>query len=163
MKLLCSIVRGLLFVALNLVITAAIAAPRESAAISEAAPRVEGAADDAVRVTLHGNIHPLVRAAAGRAGTALSKSAADLGAVEDSLPTGRMLLLLQRSSQQESALTDFIQAAHTPGSSSFHQWLSPAEFGRLYGPASSDVAAVTAWLESHGLTINQVHAGRVAI
>jgi subtilase family serine protease len=25
------------------------------------------------------------------------------------------------------------------------------------------VAAVTAWLESHGLTVNQVHAGRVAI
>jgi hypothetical protein len=163
MKLLCSIVRGLLFVALNLVITAAIAAPRESAATSEAAPRVEGAADDAVRVTLHGNIHPLVRAAAGRAGTALSKSAADLGAVEDSLQTGRMLLLLQRSSQQESALTDFILAAHTPGNASFHQWLTPAEFGRLYGPANSDVVAVTAWLESHGLTINQVHAGRVAI
>jgi len=75
------------------------------------------------------------------------------------LPTGRMLLLLQRSSQQEAALTDFIQAAHTPGSSSFHQWLTPAEFGRLYGPTNSDVAAVTAWLESHGLTINQVHAG----
>ncbi len=46
---------------------------------------------------------------------------------------------------------------------SFHQWLKPEEFGRLYGPADSDVAAVTAWLESHGLTVNQVHAGRLAI
>ena len=166
MKLLRSIVRGLLFVALNLAVAAAFAAPRDSAASQEAAPRVQGAADDAVRVTLHGNIHPLIRAAVGKAGTAqasLSQSATDLGAVEDSLPTGRMLLLLQHSSQQKAALTDFIQAAHTPGSSSFHQWLTPAEFGRLYGPTNSDVAAVTAWLESHGLTINQVHAGRVAI
>ena len=74
-----------------------------------------------------------------------------------------MLLLLQRSPAQEAALRDFIQAAHTPGNPSYHQWLKPAEFGRLYGPADSDVAAVTAWLESHGLTVNQVHAGRLAI
>jgi hypothetical protein len=160
MKLLRTIVRGLLFVALNLAIAAAFAVPRDPAASQEAAPRAQSAADDTVRVVLHGNIHPLVR---GPAGAASSQTATDLGAVEDSLPTGRMLLLLQRSPQQESALTDFIQAAHTPGNASFHHWLTSAEFGRLYGPADSDVAAVTAWLESHGLTINQVHAGRVAI
>ncbi|MFY9855737.1 MAG: Ig-like domain repeat protein, partial [Terracidiphilus sp.] len=163
MKLLRSIVRGLLFVALNLVIAAAFAAPRDPAASQEAAPRVQSAADDAARVVLHGNIHPLVRAATGQVQAALSQTATDLGAVEDSLPAGRMLLLLQRPPQQESALTDFIQAAHTPGSASFHQWLTPTEFGQLYGPATSDVAEVTAWLESHGLTVNQVHAGRVAI
>lgn len=46
MKLLCFIVRSLLFVALNLVIAAALAAPRDSAALQEAAPRVQSAADD---------------------------------------------------------------------------------------------------------------------
>jgi hypothetical protein len=157
MKPLRLIVRCLLIVALILVIASTLAGSQEPA------PRVQGAADEAARVVLHGNIHPLARAAAGTAGARLSQSATDLGAVEDSLPAGRMLLLLQRSPQQESSLTDFIQAAHTPGSSSFHQWLTPADFGRLYGPASSDVAAVTAWLESHGLTVNQVHAGRTAI
>jgi hypothetical protein len=155
MKLLRSIVRVMLFTALNLAVAAAIAAPGISAtpaaAVSAATPRVQGSVDDAARVVLHGNLHPL------------SESGSDLGAVEDSLRAGRMLLLLQRSPEQEAALADFIQSAHTPGTPTFHQWLKPAEFGRLYGLADSDVAAVTAWLESHGLTVNQVHAGRLAI
>ena len=174
MNLLRSIVRGSLFVALNLAVAAALAAPRNSAlpdATPEAAPRIQGSVDEAARVVLPGNVHPLIQAAAGQAGrsqarpaqSGLSQSGTDLGAVEGSLPAGRMLLLLQRSPEQEAALRDFIQAAHTPGSPSFHQWLKPEEFGRIYGPAGSDVAAISAWLESHGLTINQVHAGRLAI
>ncbi|MGA3161761.1 MAG: chitobiase/beta-hexosaminidase C-terminal domain-containing protein [Terracidiphilus sp.] len=155
MKLLRSVIRVTLFIALNLAIAAAFAAPRGSASpaasASDATPRVQGAVDDSARVVLHGNTQ------------SLSPSGTDLGAVEDSLPAGRMLLLLQRSPEQDAALADFIQAAHTPGSPTFHQWLKPAEFGRLYGPADSDVAAVTAWLESRGLTVNQVHAGRLAI
>jgi hypothetical protein len=114
-------------------------------------PRVTGALDDSRRVTLHGNVH------------FSANPSLDQGAVEDSLPAGRMLLLLSRSAQQESALQEFIQAAHTPGNTAFHKWLRPEEFGRLYGPADSDIAAVTAWLESHGLTVNKVHAGRGAI
>jgi len=148
-----------LFTALNMAVVAVFAAPSNTAlpaTASEAAPRVHGAVEANARVVLHGNTHPMIQATASRAGT-------NLGAVEDSLPAGRMLLLLQRSPEQEAALADFIQAAHTPGSPSFHQWLKPEEFGRLYGPSSSDVAAVTAWLESHGLTINRVHAGRLAI
>jgi subtilase family serine protease len=131
-----------------------------------AVPRVQGAVDEAARVVLHGNVHPLIQAASGRSNSApsvRSASAIDQGAVEDSLPAGRMLLLLQRSPEQEAALEDFIQAAHTPGNPSYHQWLKPDEFGRLYGPADSDITAVTAWLESHGLTVNRVHAGRLAI
>jgi subtilase family serine protease len=164
MKLLRSIIRVMSSAALGLAVVAAFAAPHNSASpatASVAAPRVQGTVENAARVVLHGNTHPLIQAATGQAGASRSKS--DLGAVEDSLPAGRMLLLLQRSPQQESALADFIQAAHTPGSQTFRQWLKPQEFGRLYGPADSDVAAVTAWLESHGLTINQVHAGRLAI
>jgi hypothetical protein len=114
-------------------------------------PRVSAALDDSRRVTLHGNVHPF------------ANPSLDQGAVEDSLPAGRMLLLLSRSSQQESALQDYIQAAHTPGNPAFHKWLRPEEFGHLYGPADSDLAAITAWLQAHGLTVNKVHAGRGAI
>ncbi len=154
MRLLRFIIRVICLVALNLAVAAAFAAPRNSpspATATEAAPRVQGSVDANTRVVLHGNTHPLIQ------------SGTDMGEVDSSLPAGRMLLLLQRSPEQESALADFIQAAHTPGSPSFHQWLKPQEFGRLYGPADSDIAAVTAWLQSHGLTVNQVHAGRLAI
>jgi hypothetical protein len=56
--------------------------------------------------------------------TGVLQSAIDQGAVEDSLPAGRMLLLLQRSPAQEAALRDFIQATHTPRNPSYRQWLS---------------------------------------
>jgi hypothetical protein len=129
------------------------ATPALAAQVALAAPLVQGRVEEGVRIVIPGNVHPMV----------LSAQTADQGAVEDSMPTGRMLLLLQRPAQQQEALESFIQAAHTPGNPAFHQWLTPDDFGRLYGPADSDVAAVTAWLESHGLTINRIHPGRMAL
>ncbi len=148
-----------LLIALMMVAPATWAAPRNSAvhaAPSLATARVQGPANDAVRTVLHGNVHPRIQSGAGL-------PSIDEGVVENSLPAGRMLLLLQRSASQEAALKDFIQDAHTPGNPAFHEWLTPEDFGRIYGPADSDVEAITGWLESHGLTINRVHAGRVAI
>lgn len=133
---------------------------------SQIAPRVQSFVDESQRVVLSGNVHPLPAGGAtesGLPGLSGAQRIVDLGAVEDSFASGRMLLLLRRSPAQEEALEDFIRNAHTAGDPAFHQWLQPEEFGRLYGPAESDVAAVEAWLESHGLTIGQVHAGRVAI
>jgi len=135
-------------------LAAALLAPASLAAPSApfpTLPRVSGPIDDSQRVVLQGNVHPLARAEFDR------------GAVEDSFPADRLLLLLKRSDAQESALRDFIQDLHTPGNPAFHQWLKPDQFGRLYGPADSDLAAVTAWLQSHGFTVNQVHPGRMGV
>jgi hypothetical protein len=158
MALLSTFARVTLFLVIGLALAAALAAPPSPARAlpSRAAPRVLGPVDDSQRVTLAGNVHPLVQAAQ-------TNPLLDQGAVEESFPTGRMMLLLKRSPEQETALHDFIQAAHTAGNPAFHQWTSPAEFGRLYGPADSDVAAVRAWLESHGLAVSRVLAGRGAI
>jgi hypothetical protein len=156
MKPLRSIFRVVLFAALGLSLTvqAALSAP------PEISPKVLGAVNEGERVVLGGNTRPLLQVKTLQPSLI---SPLDQGAVEDSMPANRMLLMLQRSDAQEEALKDFIQAAHTPGNASYHQWLKPAEFGRLYGPADADVAAVTAWLQSHGLTVNQVHAGRLGI
>jgi len=116
-----------------------------------APPLVKGAVDDSERVTLAGNVHPLAR------------PQNDLGRVEDSFPAERLHLLLKRSNLQEQALKQFLQDAHTPGTESYHQWLTPEQFGQRFGAADSDVAAVTAWLQSHGFTVNKVQPGRIAI
>ena len=122
-----------------------------AASPAQVEPRVLGLVDDAARVRIARDQHPLAGAVE------------DEGAVEDSLPTGRMLLLLKRSDVQESQLRDFIQAAHTPGSPSYHKWLTPEEFGHAFGPAESDLEAAKAWLQSHGLIVNRVRAGHMAI
>ena len=114
-------------------------------------PLVRGAVDDAVRVTLAGNVHPMAQAKY------------DQGRVEDSFAADRLTLILKRSNEREQALGQYLQDAHTPGTESYHKWLTPDEFGRRFGAADSDLAALTAWLESHGFTVSKVHPGHVAI
>jgi hypothetical protein len=118
---------------------------------SQPAPRITQPIDDSRRVTLKGNVHPL------------AQPRYDRGAVPDSFPAERMLLLLQRSPESETALRQFIEDAHTPGSSGYHKWLKPAELASLYGPADSDVGAVAAWLKSHGFSVPRVSKGKAAI
>lgn len=118
---------------------------------AQAASHTTQRIDDHVRVTLKGNVHPLAQARF------------DLGAVADSFPASRMLLLLARSPEREAALEEFLQDVHTPGSPSFHKWLRPEQFGQIYGPADSDVAAVTGWLQHHGFSIGRVTRGKTAI
>jgi hypothetical protein len=155
MDLLRSIARAVVFPAfLGICLPAAPVqahSPADSPSLSRVVPLVNQPIDDSVRVPLPGSVHPL----------ALARF--DRGAVEESLPTGRLLLMLHRSAAQEEELREFIEAAHTPGNPQFCKWLTPEEFGRLYGPADSDMAAVKAWLESHGLAVEDVRAGRLAL
>ena len=116
-----------------------------------AASRITGPVDERVRVTLQGNVHPLAQAQY------------DQGAVADSFPAERMLLLLQRSPERETALRQFLQDAHRPGNSTYHKWQTPEQFGEIYGPEDSDVAAVSGWLQGHGFTIARVTKGKTAI
>jgi subtilase family serine protease len=50
-----------------------------------------------------------------------------------------MLLVLKRSPEQEAALKKLINDQHNPRSASFHHWLKPAEFGKRFGVADSDL------------------------
>src|SRR5271170_282509 len=109
------------------------------------------AVNEAERVTLAGNVHPL------------ATRVADRGVVPDSTQASRMLLLLRRSPEQESQLHVFLESLQDANSPNFHKWLTPAQFGAQWGPADSDVTAVTAWLQSHGFTVAGLSPGRVAI
>lgn len=113
--------------------------------------RITQPIDEQVRVTLNGNVHPL------------AQPRYDQGAVPDSFPAERMLLVLQRSPERRTALHQFLRDAHTPGSPRYHQWLTPEQFGKLYGPDDSDVATVTAWLQKHGFSVARVAKGKTAV
>ncbi len=103
------------------------------------------------RFVLSGNTHPL------------ATKAADRGAVPASMAAERMLIVLRRSPEQELALRGEIEALHDSNSPSFHKWLTPEQFGAQWGAADADIAAVTAWLESHGFQVKGPTTGRTAI
>jgi len=115
------------------------------------AARVTEAVDETQTVQLKGNVHPLAR------------QEFDQGPVSDAQPATRMLLLLKRSSDQESALRQMLDQQQDKTSPNYHAWLTPTQFGNQYGPADADVQAVTGWLQSHGFQNVKVGAGRTTI
>jgi hypothetical protein len=115
------------------------------------APRITQPIDESNRALLKGNTHPLARAEF------------DQGSAPATLPMERMLMVLQRSPDQEVALRKLIDDLHTISSASFHQWLTPEQFGQQFGVSDADVAMVTGWLATHGFQVNRVAASRMLI
>ncbi|HKM86939.1 MAG TPA: Ig-like domain repeat protein [Terriglobales bacterium] len=86
----------------------------------------------------------------------LAQTRYDRGAVPDSFPADRVLLLLSRPAEREAALREFMSDVHRRGSASYHQWLTPLEYGRRFGPADSDVQTAEGWLKSQGFKVARV-------
>ncbi len=123
----------------------------EAAQAPLAVNRIIAPVDENSLVTLKGSIHPL------------ATTANDRGAAPDNMQLQRMHLVLRRSPEQEASLQQFIKDVHTPGSAGFHQWLTPEQFGSLYGPTGQDIAAVKSWLASHGFQVSEVKPGKQVI
>ncbi|HTQ85225.1 MAG TPA: Ig-like domain repeat protein [Candidatus Solibacter sp.] len=123
----------------------------QTAAAAPVAARITQAIDDQKLVTLRGNVHLLAR------------PEFDRGAASDAEPLRRMLLLLQRSPEQEAALEVLMAQQLDKTSANYHAWLTPAQFGKLYGPVDADIEAVTGWLGANGFTGIRVAAGRTVI
>ena len=136
---------GLFFLLIGIVVAFPVAAqtpPR---------PLVTQPIEQSSLVALPGSVHPLARAGDDR------------GLVADSFPTGRIFLLLNRPPEQETALAEFLRGVHTPGSPTYHQWLTPDQFGAQFGPADSDVRQVSQWLAGSGFQVSAVSKGRTLI
>jgi hypothetical protein len=116
-----------------------------------AVSRITEPLDESMRVTLEGNVHPLAQAQF------------DQGPAPASMPTGRIMLVLQRSPAQRQALARYLAGLHDPSSPSFHKWLTPAQYGATFGVTDSDLDSVEAWLTSHGFRIEKVPQARNVI
>ena len=148
-RALCLLV-SLFTVALTLPALAASSAKAASA--TAAIPvRVTQGVDETQLVTLSRNTRPEANATNDR------------GALPEGYGVEHMLLLLQRSPQQEQALEKFIDSLNDRKSPNFHKWLTPQEFGAKYGVAEDDIKTVTNWLESNGFRINQVYPNHIVI
>src|ERR1700733_7597050 len=113
--------------------------------------RIVQGVDEAQLTPPSGNVHPLARAEF------------DQGSLADATPLHRMVLLLQRSNEQELALEQLIDQQQDKTSSTFHQWLTPETFGAAFGPSDRDLSTVTTWLSGHGFSGIQVNSARTFI
>jgi subtilase family serine protease len=118
---------------------------------STIAPRITASIDNSSLTTLRGNVPGLARIATDR------------GEAAASTELDHMRMVLSRTSEQQAGLDLYLAQLQDKSSPNYHKWLTPAQFGALYGPADSDVAALVAWLQSRGLTVDTVSAGRTNI
>jgi len=118
---------------------------------SAVAARVTDRVDASQLSTLRGNTHPLARAQY------------DQGAAPADLPMNRIMLVLKRSPDQETALQSLLTEQQVTSSANFHKWLTPVQFGQTFGPADADIQAVTSWLASYGFQSIKVSNGRTVI
>jgi pro-kumamolisin-like protein len=107
--------------------------------------------NDADRVTLRGNTHPLARAEFDR------------GSAPAALPMNNMILLLSVRPDAKTQLDQLLAEQQDPKSPNFRKWLTPAEFGLKFGPTNQDIADATAWLQRFGFRIDEVGQGRMWI
>ena len=119
--------------------------------IAESQDRITRFVDDEQRIILPGNRHPLAIAQY------------DAGAVAPGFRMDRMLLTLLPDAAQKEALVELLAEQHDPESPYYHQWVTPQQYGELFGASESDAAQVTAWLQAHGMEVEEVTAGRGSI
>jgi hypothetical protein len=159
MKLRFSVFRNSLLLSAVILLLGAQRAAGQTAANSTAsfaqttpvAARVTQAIDETQLVRLRGNVHPLAR------------PEFDRGSVEDWQPMNRMLLLLQRSPEQEAALQKLMEEQQIKDSPNFHKWVTPQQFGVQFGPANADIQTITDWLARQGFRGTKVSTGRTVI
>ena len=146
-----NVLRRLLILTAILSVSLSFFSPSARAQSNAVRARVTQAVDMQNLVTLRGNVHPWARAEF------------DQGVAPDDLPMERILLVLQRAPEQEATLRQMLDAQQVKSSAMFHQWLTPEQFGRQFGPADSDLQAVTDWLTKQGFQVTKVAAGRTVI
>lgn len=116
-----------------------------------AQPQIDGSIDDRALTRLPGNVHFLAQARYDR------------GPAADSLPLSHILLLIKRGPQQQRALDELMLEQYEPSSANYHHWLTPEQYGSMFGPAAEDVQQIEGWLTQKGFTVNRVAAGRTFI
>jgi trimeric autotransporter adhesin len=88
--------------------------------------------------------------------------AIDAGAVPSSTPV-EITVNLAASPGRTAALGEFLAGVTQASSPNYHQWLTPQQFADRFGATGDQIAAVTAWVTSQGLTVGAVSAGKTRL
>lgn len=88
------------------------------------------------------------------------KSSTLLGHLSGDVPMQSMSLVLAPTAAQSAALDQLLADQQNPASPSYHQWLTPAQFGAQFGVSDADLQVLESWLTNQGFQINEVAPSR---
>jgi subtilase family serine protease len=93
----------------------------------------------------------------------LARAESDQGRVEGSMQINRAAMVFKLAPAQQSALEKLLAEQQDPHSAKYRKWLTPEQYAGRFGVSDSDLAKVTAWLNSQGLTVNGFSRGRTQV
>lgn len=97
--------------------------------------------DPSATASIPGTAHPLVRPEFDRGRTS----------------PGRMItraaLVFRLSAAQQADMDRLLADQQDPSSPRYHKWITPGEYAERFGITANDLAKITAWLQSQGLTV----------
>jgi len=68
-------------------------------------------------------------------------------------------IVFRLSAAQQADLNALLAAQQEPGTPQYHQWLTPEQYAERFGLGRGDLAKVSAWLQSEGLTVTRLARG----
>ncbi|HEX5230029.1 MAG TPA: protease pro-enzyme activation domain-containing protein [Bryobacteraceae bacterium] len=110
--------------------------------------RIPGLVDAAKLQKLTGHVNPQAR------------PDWDRGVVDPAMRLNWVRLIIQPSAAQQADLDQFLRDGQNPRSPLFHKWLTPEQFADRFGASRSDIAKITAWMQSQGFDVIRVGRGR---
>ena len=130
----------------------AVTATAEPAADADAPMRLAHALDHAALAALPGNVSPLAR------------TAYDRGRADADQAVHGVSLHFKLSDTQQQDLDQLLRQQQDPASSSYHAWLSPAQYRGRFGMSQEDLTTVQNWLRTQGFSIEDIapNANRIS-
>lgn len=109
--------------------------------------RILGAVDPTQVARLRGTAHPRARAQYDQGRTDPSR-----------MISGAITFRL--SATQQADLDQLLREQQDPKSPNYHRWITPDQYAARFGMSSNDLAKVSSWLQSQGLTVDSISRNR---
>jgi Pro-kumamolisin, activation domain/Bacterial Ig-like domain (group 3)/Putative binding domain, N-terminal len=84
----------------------------------------------------------------------------DRGPLNPSQVMPAMSIVFKKSAAQTADFANLLQEQQDPTSPNYHAWLTPDQYADRFGLSPSDLAKVTAWIESGGFRVEYVSRSR---
>ena len=91
--------------------------------------------------------------------TRIAAVSTDLGRAQ---PSTEITLTVHLNMPDAQGFNDALHALYTPGSSTYHRWMSASDIAR-YAPSAADVQAVAGALQSYGVSVLSVSKDKLSI
>jgi len=113
--------------------------------------RILGPVDTAQTAAVRGTAHPLAR------------PQSDQGRTDTTQRLTGVSLVFRLSPAQQAELNQLLLDQQDPASPNYHKWITPDQYAARFGMTQNDLAKVTSWAQSQGLTVEGISRNRTEV